>query len=125
MIDRDSHEHRYFWSGWFNGQSFAELAAVFAMLSFVDLLATLRMMSVGVREGNGLANSFYQAYGPAGMVVFKVALVAVVLLATGVVDKTNPRLARGVLWGGNLLMAVLTFIHLAIISGMATGMVFG
>ena len=32
---------RYFWSGWFDGQSFFQLAALFVLLSLVDLISTL------------------------------------------------------------------------------------
>jgi hypothetical protein len=98
---------------------------LFVLLSFVDLLATLRMMSVGIREGNGLADIVYQAYGPVGMIVFKVILVAVVLLVTRVISKSNARLSHGVLWGGILVMTILTLLHLAIIGGMATGIFLG
>lgn len=114
MTEMERQETRYFWSGWFEGQSFGKLAAVFALLSFVDLLATLRTMATGlVHEGNALANSVLMAYGPMGFVAFKALLVLLVIGVTWVVDRSNPRLARGVLWGGILLMTVITLIHLA------------
>ncbi|HEY3376313.1 MAG TPA: DUF5658 family protein [Armatimonadota bacterium] len=122
MLDRDdTPKTRFFWSEWFRGQSFATLSVVFALLSFVDLLATLRMMPFGVKEGNALANSTLMRYGPVGMIAWKILLVALVILTMRMVDRTNPALARGVLWGGILLMAVIVLIHLALISGMAEG----
>lgn len=104
----------YFWSGWFDGQSFAQLAGMFAVFSFVDLLATLRSIATGmVKEGNSLANSALQQYGIPGFITYKVLLVTLVIGAMWVVDRVNPRLARGVLWAGIIIMAFIAVLHLA------------
>ena len=116
MEDIEKRAPRYFWSGWFDGQSFRLLAFVFALFSFVDLLATIRTMATGtVKEGNALADAVLKHYGNPGFIVYKLLLVLVILGTTWVVNRTNPRLAHGVLWGGILLMAVITLRHLAII----------
>lgn len=128
MSETAEHTHKYFWSGWFSGQSFATLAGVFVLLSFVDLLATLRMilvtsqvMSSAVREGNLLADTILREHGPPGFIVFKTAMVAVVIGAIWLVNRSNPRLAHAVLWGGNLVMAFVACYHVAIMTGLMSG----
>lgn len=118
---------RYFWSGWFTGQSFRLLSVLFIVFSLYDLLASSitmmgsnspenRMMNAdyGVSEGNGLANFIYSHYGIYGVVTFKVFTIFIVLLTTRIISKTNQRLGHGVLWGGILVMALLSLRHLLI-----------
>ena len=125
MGDDRREQTRYFWSGWFDGQSYALLAFVFSLLSFVDLLATLGLMPYGIREGNGLANVVLERYHAAGLVVFKVLIVLIVLLCTWLVNGKNERTSRLVLWAGCLIMSVIVLRHLAIFTRLtlhATGM---
>jgi hypothetical protein len=121
MSETGERTPRYFWSGWFDGQSFGLLATVFAIFSAIDLLATLETMATGVvREGNALADAILVHFGRPGFIVFKIALVLLVIGVTWVVRKPNPRLAHGVLWGGILVMAIVTLRHLAIMGFVAT-----
>ena len=113
---------RYFWSGWIDRYSYAQLAIVFVLLSVADFLATTRMMPHGIKEGNALANAALDLDGPAGLAVYKSILVIAVLGILWLVHRSNPRLARGVLWGGITVMGVIALLHLAIISGMASGL---
>jgi hypothetical protein len=111
----------YFWTGWFDGQSYALLAVVFCLLSFVDLLATLRLMSdgvsdSGVHEANKLANYVIQHYHTPGVIVLKLLLVLIVLFCTWGINLKNERLSRQVLWAGCLIMSVICILHLAIIT---------
>jgi len=116
MADDRVGELRYFWSGWFEGQSYALLATVFTLLSFVDLLATLRMMPEGVREGNALADYVLQHYHKPGFIALKVTMVLIVLLCTWVVEQKNARASRLVLWAGCLIMSVVALRHVAIVA---------
>lgn len=107
---------RYFWSGWFSGQSFRTLAGVFVLLSGVDLYATLRLLSLGTQEANPMALYALRTYGVGGFAVYKVLLVVLVLLALGAVWPRNSRLSAGVLWGANLLMTYVTLVHISLLS---------
>lgn len=110
---------RYFWTGWFDGQSFAQLATVFVAFSLLDLLATLQVVATGeVREGNALANSIFAAHGAMGFMLYKTLLVLLILGAMRFVDRANTRLAHRVLWGGILLMAFIAIAHLAIMTSL-------
>jgi hypothetical protein len=111
----------YFWTGWFDGQSYTLLAGVFCLLSFVDLLATLRLMpggmsNSGIHEANKLANYILQHYHTPGVIALKVLMVLIVLGCTWGIKQANERLSRQVLWAGCLIMSVICVLHLAIIT---------
>lgn len=122
-MDSPPQPPRYFWSDWFSGQSLALLATVFIMLSVADLVATQRLLPVGVKEGNALAALVLSHFGHVGFIVYKLALVAVVVLACVAIDRRDPGLARTILWGGILLMGVIALIHLAIMAGFTSAAV--
>ena len=109
-------EERYFWSGWFTGQSFALLAALYVLLSATDLIATLRLIPFGVQEGNPWARWVLDHYGTPGFIAYKALLVGIVLLITRVVSRSNARLAHIVLWGANIAMGYITILHIAILT---------
>lgn len=113
-----SKEGRYFWSGWFAGYGFSTLAMVFVLLSAVDLLATVRLLPLGVQEGNALAVTALRQYGLAGFALYKTVLVGVILLTLSLVERRNARLAHAVLWGANLLMTYIALLHVSILSAM-------
>lgn len=109
---------KYFWSTWFQGQSLRLLSLAFILLSAADLLATLNTMPHGVKEGNALAQTVLHLQGVTGFVVYKALLVTLALGVIWFVDRRNPRLARGVLWGAILLMTFIALLHLSIIGGL-------
>ncbi len=109
-------DERYFWSDWFTGHGYRTLSWLFVLLSAVDLYATVRLLTVGGREGNALANGVLQQYGLPGFALYKIALVGVILLALYLVNQRNPRLAILVLWGANLLMTYIALWHIAALS---------
>ena len=115
-LEFKSKENRYFWSGWFSGQSFVVLAALYCLLSITDLLATVRLLPFGVREGNPWARWMLDHYDIAGFIAYKLLLVGVVLLATYIVERSNKRLAHIVLWAANIAMGYVTILHLAILT---------
>ena len=118
--DISSREVRYFWTGWFDGHSLTLLATTFILLSLADLVATLRLMTMGViHEGNALANAVWGLHGPVGFVAYKTVLVALIIALIGLLHQRNARLARTIIWGGILLMSVIALRHLAIIAALA------
>jgi len=114
-ITWSSQEGRYFWSGWFTGQTFALLVVVYVLLSATDLIATVRLMPFGVREGNLWASWVLGQYGTPGFIAYKALLVGVVILSTYVISRRKARLAHIVLWGANIAMGFITILHIAIL----------
>lgn len=115
-----SREGRYFWSDWFDGHSLALLSTTFALLSLADLVATLRMMLLGVvKEGNALADAVWIGHGPIGFIVYKTVLVTLIITLIWLVDQRNPRLARSVIGGAVVLMGAIALRHLAIMAALA------
>jgi hypothetical protein len=116
-MDAEVKTTHYFWDGWFSGQSFAALVGLFSLFSFVDLLATMRLvpLGVGVQEGNPLANYALDHYGAMGFILYKLMLVTLVIASCWLVHPRNARLANGVLWAGSLVMTAVALRHLAII----------
>ena len=111
-------EPRYFWSTWFKTESLFELYTLFVLLSVGDLLATLKLMSYGVREGNWLANWVLLHYHQPGFVLYKLALVGFLLCVVRVIWQQRPSTARTLLWAANLLMTVIILMHLTIMMGL-------
>jgi hypothetical protein len=121
MLEWKAKDQRYFWTGWFTGQSYALLASLYVLLSAADLLATVRWMKFGaVKEGNPSANIIFKQYGLPGFIAYKAVLVAFVLLLIYIVEKRNRPLAHYVLWGANILMGFLAILHISMASAILT-----
>jgi len=114
-IEWKSKEERYFWTGWFTGQSFALLAALYAMLSFADLYATVRLIPFGIREGNPLANWALTRFETPGFIIYKVLLVFLVLGVIKLIERHNARIAHILLWIANIAMGYVAILHIAIL----------
>ena len=111
-----SKDDRYFWTGWFDGQSFWLLAGVYALLSVTDLIATARLIPFGIKEGNPAAGWIMAHYGVSGFIIYKVALVAFLLAVVGIIDRGNTRLSRLLLWAGNITMGYIAILHIVILA---------
>jgi nitrate reductase gamma subunit len=59
--------------------AFGLALATYALFSLLDWLTTSTALPAGGREGNPLAASLYTEYGSAGLLVFKVMVVAVII----------------------------------------------
>lgn len=105
---------RYFWSGWFTGYSFRQLALLYVVLSLADLYATLRLIPFEIREGNALARHVLEQYDFPGFLAYKVALVAFVLLVVKIIDARDARRSEMVLWAANIAMAYVAILHITI-----------
>jgi len=107
-------EQRYFWSGWFTGQSFLMLAVLYLILSFADLYATIRQLAFGINEGNMLANWVLAHFGIPGFAVYKMLLVFFVLGVIKLIERRRMRVAHILLWAANITMAYVAILHIAI-----------
>jgi hypothetical protein len=74
--------------------------SVFAVLSIADLLLTYQLLQRtggSVYESNPIANAWLVAYGWAGLVVFKIIAITVLVSVASVLSLRQPRLAGEVL----------------------------
>ena len=111
-------DNRYFWTGWFTGQTFALLATLYILLSLADLIATARLIPFGVREGNALATLILRRYDMAGFILYKIALVIFVLGICRLIHLRDARLARIVLWLAVIAMGYVAILHITILSAI-------
>jgi len=111
-----SKEERYFWTGWFTGQSFALLAGLYFILSFTDLYATIRLLLFNgmIREGNPLANWTLLHFGTPGFIAYKLLMVFIVLGVLKLIERERMRIAHVLLWVANIVMAYVAILHIAI-----------
>jgi hypothetical protein len=73
--------------------------AVFAALSLADLVLTYQLLQQngGIYESNPIANAWLVSYGWAGLVVFKLIAITVLVSVAGVLSLRQPRLAGEVI----------------------------
>jgi len=88
---------------------------LFILVSVLDIAMTWRLVQIDyrVREGNPLANYVWMHWGIRGVVYFKMAMVAFIVLVCQVIATRRPELARWVL---RLAIAVAAFV---VIYGLA------
>jgi hypothetical protein len=66
----------------------------FVFVSALDLMLTWVVLAFGGRETNGVAAHVLQRYGLVGFVIFKFALVVLVICLCEVIGRHNDRVAR-------------------------------
>jgi len=85
----------------------------FVLLSLLDLIISrMTFRWTGLWEGyeaNPLAAYVLRYYGVKGLVVYKFALTACIVVACQIIWAKYPRLARGILLGGCLLQSYVVF----------------
>jgi Domain of unknown function (DUF5658) len=75
-------------------------ALAFALLSLVDFALTFRLLTSGngtIYESNPIAHWCLTQYGWAGLAIFKIAVVSLVLFLSVTISGHHPRAGRGVL----------------------------
>lgn len=107
---------RYFWTGWFTGQSFALLAVLYLVLSFADLYATIRLIPFGIREGNPLADWALTQHGTLGFAMYKLVIVLFLLGIVRIIERQKVHTAHLLLWAANIIMAFVAIRHIAILA---------
>jgi len=120
-MDTDVHTRapRYFWVVWIEKTRMSDMMVAFGLLSLADLLATVRMMPLGIREGNAIADAALHAYGTPGFIAYKLLMVGVILSLVAVIDRRRPLTARTVLLAAIGLMGIITLRHLGIMLVLA------
>lgn len=90
------------------GVAFRLVAGAYATFSLLDWMTTAQALPRGGREGNPIAASLYSEYGAAGLLLFKIVVVSVII---GVLALIPRRIMsqRVAVWVGTIF-AVLTAI---------------
>lgn len=80
--------------------------AWFVLVSALDIWMTYILLSTtdNIVEGNPIAAFFINRWGPAGMVKFKFALVAFVVIAAQIIAQKKPTTARAILIFGTIVV---------------------
>ena len=116
-VELNPKETRYFWTGWFTGQSFALLALLYVIFSFADLYATVRLIPFGdIREGNPLADWALKTHGTFGFAVYKLVIVLFLLGVIRLIEHRKVHTAHLLLWTANIVMAFVAIRHVAILA---------
>jgi len=84
---------------------------LYVVMSVLDFLATRALLqhdgSVHFGEANPVARYFLYTWGPKGMLYFKLAITAAVCILSQVIATKRPRLARGILEFGTLVVTAV------------------
>ena len=84
--------------------------AVYALLSFADLILTtilLRFGGGGAYEGNPIARSWLEAFGWKGLIAFKLVSSSLVAFVSLVIYYYRPRLGTAIIALGCLVMGIV------------------
>jgi hypothetical protein len=90
----------------------ALLLGLFVLLNVGDLVSTYVALGIGMREGNPLMSALLQHYGFASLIVYKVAVVAVVGGGVLLLRRFHPRLAHVTIWVCNVLVFAAVFLNI-------------
>lgn len=89
----------------------------FILVNVLDIFMTYLVMSFGAVESNPIANFFYDRYGFAGMIAFKLILVAIVCTTSQIVARKNMRYAKFILWTGIIVVGLVVLYSMKLLSG--------
>jgi hypothetical protein len=93
----------------------------FILLSALDVFVTYLLVRDGrFVEGNPIARYFLNHWGVPGMVYFKFALVAVVVVIVQVIARRRPTVARRLVWFAILVVFGVVCYSLALFARHAT-----
>ncbi|GAB5402566.1 MAG: hypothetical protein Aurels2KO_07970 [Aureliella sp.] len=89
----------------------------FILVNVLDIFMTYLLLNLGAVEANPIANYFIGRWGFAGMIVFKLVIVAAVCVISQVVATRNMRYARGLLWIGIAVVGCVVVYSLRLLTG--------
>lgn len=89
----------------------------FILVNVLDIFMTYLLLNLGAVEANPIAAYFIGRWGFAGMIVFKLAIVAAVCVISQVVATRNMRYARGLLWIGIAVVGCVVIYSLRLLTG--------
>lgn len=93
---------------------------VFLLVSqMLDLITTYIGFGIGLTEGNPIPSAFLSASGHAGLIMFKVTAVALMLGIALLLQSRYPRLWHGVMIAGVITMGVVASNAVTIAMAMA------
>jgi hypothetical protein len=84
---------------------------LFVLLNVGDLVSTYLALGMGMREGNPLMSALLQQYGFAALILYKIAVVAVVGIGVWLLRRYHPRLAQVTLFVCNALVFLAVFLN--------------
>lgn len=89
----------------------------FIVVNVLDIVMTWRLLTTGDHfyESNPVANFFLQAWGPKGMVYFKLGVVALVCVIVQIVNQRRPDRARMILTLGTLIVGCVVIYSLVLL----------
>ena len=93
----------------------------FVLLNLMDLFLTGYIFRFDGMEANAAAQGVIERYGLVGFVVYKFALVTIVVLVCEAVAKSNERLAKGVILFGCLIYTAVVIYEIALITHVLHG----
>lgn len=89
----------------------------FILVNVLDIFMTYLLLNLGAVEANPIAAFFIDRWGFAGMIIFKLAIVAAVCVVSQVVATRNMRYARGLLWAGIIIVGGVVIYSLRLLTG--------
>ena len=100
---------------------YAQEYLAFVLLNLFDLFLTGYIFRFQGMEANGAAQAVIERWGYVGFVVYKFALVTIVVLACEAVAKKNPNLAKGIIYFGCLVYTCVVLYEIALITHVLHG----
>ena len=96
-------------TSWFGLLEFEK--TIFVLVNLMDIVMTNTLLSTGsFYESNPIAEHVLQSWGMLGMVVFKLIVVAAVLMITNIIATRKVKTARRLLYAGVMIVgAVVTY----------------
>lgn len=88
----------------------------FVFISTLDIILTFLVLHLGGREANQLANAILVSYGLRGLIIFKFALVILVVLICEWVGRRRHESARLLLSTGIIITCLPVVIAMALIA---------
>ena len=79
----------------------------FILANVLDIFMTYMLMRFGAIEANPIANLFFQRWNFAGMIFFKMAMVAVVAVLAQIIARRDLKRARFLLYAGTLIVGIV------------------
>lgn len=89
----------------------------FILVNVLDIFMTYLLLNLGAAEANPIAAFFIDRWGFAGMIIFKLVIVAAVCVVSQVVATRNMRYARGLLWAGIIIVGCVVIYSLRLLTG--------
>jgi hypothetical protein len=105
------------WSGLGGELLLQNEMSYFILVSVLDFFLTYLLLNLGAIEANPLANFLYQQFDFAGMLAFKLIVVAIVCIVTQVIAHRKPAYGRFVIWTGIIVTGAVVIYSTRLLTG--------